>query len=142
MSFSNDGTIWSDWEEYSESKLYTLTSNDGKKTIYFKVKDHAGNEAVPVVESIILETKSNLHDSDNKEMKKKLYFVGTFIIIIIIIIIIILFILLKRKQRKKKDQEKVLTPDGIYVPPESSQKIDNIQPVQKLQNHSYTTEMI
>jgi hypothetical protein len=66
MSFSTDGDTWSAWETFTESKEFDLPidDGDGKKTIYFKVKDGAGNVAEPVIASILLDTYNSL-DSDN-----------------------------------------------------------------------------
>ena len=49
MCFSNNGLIWSDWEPWNEYKSWDLSSSGGNsdagtKTVYFKVKDSAGNE--------------------------------------------------------------------------------------------------
>ncbi|MEW5759570.1 MAG: Ig-like domain-containing protein [Candidatus Thermoplasmatota archaeon] len=56
MSFSYDGSAWGTWEPYSASKSYSLQTPDGKKTVYFKVRDEAGNEASPVSDDITLDT--------------------------------------------------------------------------------------
>ncbi|UCE73017.1 MAG: Ig-like domain-containing protein, partial [Methanomassiliicoccales archaeon] len=53
MTFSNDGVIWTDWEPYDNSKSYVLPSDDGIKTVYFKVKDEVGNIGPIVSDSII-----------------------------------------------------------------------------------------
>lgn len=55
MYFSSDGTQWTSGEDFVSSKSMTLPSGDGEKTIYFKVKDNAGNE-VQVSDTIILDT--------------------------------------------------------------------------------------
>jgi hypothetical protein len=66
MAFSTDGSKWSNWENYSEKKLYSLSDGDGSKTIYFKVIDLAGNEANPIYATIILNTTivTNKTDTD------------------------------------------------------------------------------
>lgn len=44
MRFSNDLTgPWSDWENYSTSKKWTLSLGEGIKTVYAQYKDVAGN---------------------------------------------------------------------------------------------------
>jgi hypothetical protein len=53
ISFSQDSITWSTWESYVDLTSLTLTSNDGKKDIYLKVMDKAGNIAEPIVTSII-----------------------------------------------------------------------------------------
>jgi len=56
MSFSTDGTLWMDWEPINEIRLFQINEGDGNKCIYFRVRDNAGNIAVPVFDSIILDT--------------------------------------------------------------------------------------
>ena len=56
MSFSNDNLTWSDPENYSTTKMWTLTTGDGTKTVYVKYKDEIGNWSLPVQDTIILDT--------------------------------------------------------------------------------------
>jgi len=42
MHFSNDGSAWSSWETFETSRLWTLTSDYGTKTVYVEFKDNAG----------------------------------------------------------------------------------------------------
>ena len=56
MQFSDDGTRWSDWTPYSSSLPYFLAGPDGTKTVYLRVRDHAGNIAPAVQATIILDT--------------------------------------------------------------------------------------
>ncbi|MEK3916562.1 S-layer homology domain-containing protein [Paenibacillus sp. FSL H7-0331] len=44
MRFSNDGVIWSDWEPYATTKAWTLSYDNGTKTVYMNLKDLVGNE--------------------------------------------------------------------------------------------------
>ena len=55
VCFSNDGTNYSDWETYSESKTWSLSDGDGSKIVYVKYKDEAGNTFI-VSHSIILDS--------------------------------------------------------------------------------------
>jgi hypothetical protein len=48
MCFSNDGLVYSAWENFSPLKNWTLSPSAGDKTVYLKVRDRAGNEADPV----------------------------------------------------------------------------------------------
>jgi len=57
MQFSDDGWTWSDWVPYAPSAGYTISSGDGVKTVYFRAKDHAGNVADTVSDSITLDTR-------------------------------------------------------------------------------------
>lgn len=43
MRFSNDGTNWGNWANYSTSANWDLSSGDGSKTVYAQYKDNAGN---------------------------------------------------------------------------------------------------
>ena len=56
MSFSNDSLTWSEPENYSTTKVWTLTTGDGTKTVYVKYKDEIGNWSLPVQDTIILDT--------------------------------------------------------------------------------------
>ena len=56
MQFSDDGWTWTDWVPYAPSGTYTIPSGDGVKTVYFRVKDHAGNQADTVNDTITLDT--------------------------------------------------------------------------------------
>ncbi len=56
MSFSNDGSSWSNWEDYSTSKLWALTSGDGLKTVHVRYKDNAGNISLVCTDTITLDT--------------------------------------------------------------------------------------
>ena len=59
MQFSNDNTNWSTAETFSTSKAWTLTSGDGTKTVYAKLKDKAGNWSdTTIKDTIILDTIS------------------------------------------------------------------------------------
>lgn len=55
MQFSDDGIGWSSWQNYSETTTYTIPSGDETKTVYFRVKDQAGNIANSIYDTIILD---------------------------------------------------------------------------------------
>ncbi|MCK5561922.1 MAG: right-handed parallel beta-helix repeat-containing protein, partial [Thermoplasmata archaeon] len=56
MAFSPDGIDWTPWESFNQSRLINLPTEEGEKNIYFKVQDLAGNIAVPIFDSIVLDT--------------------------------------------------------------------------------------
>jgi hypothetical protein len=56
MRFSDDSTTWTDWEAYSETRVYTLPVGEGPKTVYVQLKDAAGNESVAISATITLDT--------------------------------------------------------------------------------------
>jgi len=55
MRFSNDGTAWSDWETYADSKSWTLSNGEGVKTVTVQLQDEIGNASAPVSASITLD---------------------------------------------------------------------------------------
>lgn len=104
MSFSTDKKTWSSWEDYSNEKSYTLLHGEGIKTVYFMVKDWAGNIAEPISTSIILNTtllKGEEPTPKNEATKKSFALIYYFYILILIITIILIFILLARRRKKQ-----------------------------------------
>lgn len=55
----NDGS-WNTepWEPFSPTKTWTLTPNDGTKTVYYQIQDNAGLVSITYSKSIILDTVS------------------------------------------------------------------------------------
>jgi sugar lactone lactonase YvrE len=56
MSFSNDGTTWSGWQNYHPWALWQLTGGDGMKTVYGRFKNSAGAISSIVSDTIELDT--------------------------------------------------------------------------------------
>jgi len=56
MKFSNNGSTWTTEENYAISKVWTLTSGDGVKTVFVKYKDNAGNWAPAISDTIVLDS--------------------------------------------------------------------------------------
>ncbi len=56
MQFKNAGGNYTDWEDFQSTRDWTLTSTDGSKTVYYQVKDTAGNIATAVSDGITLDT--------------------------------------------------------------------------------------
>ena len=42
MRFSNDGSSWSSWEDFSGTKSWTIASGNGTRTVYAQFRDAAG----------------------------------------------------------------------------------------------------
>jgi hypothetical protein len=103
MSFSTESTVWSEWEDYSNSTTFNLTAENGEITIYFRVKDKAGNIANPTIDSITFIEPVQLKKTDQEQLN---YWYLILIIIIITIIIISFVIVLKRRKKAKDTQEK------------------------------------
>ena len=55
-ALSSDDTCANTWESYSASKLYTVSSDTGTKTIYIKFRDTAWNVSAVYTDSITLES--------------------------------------------------------------------------------------
>src|SRR5262249_40847591 len=56
MSFSNDGAVWNDWQPYTSTASWQLSSGDGTKTVYGRFKNSAGALSQIVSDTIILDT--------------------------------------------------------------------------------------
>jgi len=56
MRFSNNGIKWSNWEPIANSKLWTLETGAGNKTVYVQVRDNAGLVSEKFSDSINLIT--------------------------------------------------------------------------------------
>jgi len=56
MKFSNNGTDWTMPESAATSRQWTLSSDDGTKTVYVKFKDAAGNWSSAYNDTIMLDT--------------------------------------------------------------------------------------
>lgn len=56
MSFSNDGTTFGPWQPFAASMPHVLSSGDGLKTVYARVRDSAGNMSTPRSAQISLDT--------------------------------------------------------------------------------------
>ncbi len=52
MCFSNNGTTYTDWENYASSKVWAIDNIAGVRTVYFKAKNVHG-ESAPVTDTII-----------------------------------------------------------------------------------------
>jgi hypothetical protein len=57
VRFSNDTVAWSSWQAFSAIKSWTLPAGDGTKTVYYQVRDNAGNSGT-FFDSIILDMTS------------------------------------------------------------------------------------
>jgi hypothetical protein len=107
MCFSMDSITWSDWEDYSNSTTYNLTARSGEITIYFRVKDKAGNIANPTLDTIIF----------NEPVQPKKTNQDYWYLIIILIIIIFFIISAVVYKRKKKIPHKVPLVPAVTINP-------------------------
>jgi PKD repeat protein/N-acetylneuraminic acid mutarotase len=62
MRFSNDAgntnalTAWSAWEPFTSTKVWTLSTGDGQKTVYIQFKDRTGNVSSNFEVVVLLDT--------------------------------------------------------------------------------------
>ncbi len=105
MSFSNDSRSWSSWENYSTIKIYNLPSSHGEMTIYFKIKDKAGNIADTISGKILLNITTPKPEPEITPSSIMIYWVILIIIIILIIILIVGIAIAKRKKQFKNEPE-------------------------------------
>jgi len=62
MAFSNDGINWSEWEAWGPAKKWSLADGaggsrmDGKRAVWFRSRDGAGNAGGPVSDSIVFDS--------------------------------------------------------------------------------------
>lgn len=55
MRFSNDNSVWSNWESYNQIKDWTLAGGDGLKTVYVQFRDNVDNSSTSTA-TITLDT--------------------------------------------------------------------------------------
>jgi PKD repeat protein len=70
MHFSNNETEWSSWEPYATSKAWTLTAENGEKTVYVQFKDNADLVSETYQDSIILDTIKPTADAGQNQTVK------------------------------------------------------------------------
>jgi len=58
VRYSNDGVTWTDWEAPAPTKPWILTAGDGEKTVYYQIRDAAGNLSQVYTASIVLDTRA------------------------------------------------------------------------------------
>jgi hypothetical protein len=42
VRYSNDGSLWTSWEDPSGTRAWVLASGDGTKTVYYEIRDNVG----------------------------------------------------------------------------------------------------
>ena len=117
MTFSNDGSNWALWENFTRVHDYIISGEDGEKIIYFKVIDCAGNEAdfifdkinlntsMPAVEDIDDDPHSDIGQNDQEKIEIQINWDLLFLIIIVIIIIVLIIIIFVIRKRRTVEAE-------------------------------------
>jgi hypothetical protein len=118
MAFSNDGTFFSDWEPFNESKVWDLSKETGVKSVYFKLKDKAGNEASAVSSSI----KYTIPTAGGQDYSFLLY------LLIILVILAVVVIVARRMSRKA----------GIKAPEDApaEEKVEEAHPLPPIEEEA------
>ncbi len=57
MRFSTGDVPWTDWEAYTDSKVWTFTTDEGTKIVNFQVRDHIGLVSDTYFDTIVLDTE-------------------------------------------------------------------------------------
>ncbi|PVX24075.1 MAG: hypothetical protein CW716_10820, partial [Candidatus Bathyarchaeum sp.] len=57
MRFSTDDVSWTDWEAYSDSKVWMFTTDEGTKIVNYQVRDQLGLISGTYFDTIVLDTK-------------------------------------------------------------------------------------
>lgn len=57
VSYSENGVQWTKWQIFAETRAWEFAPGDGEKTVYYRVCDVAGNEAL-AMDTIILDTQA------------------------------------------------------------------------------------
>jgi hypothetical protein len=91
MCFSNHGMTFTAWEPFISNRNWTLSDGKGNKTVYIKVRDHAGNEAPIASATITFQSKPMQNLSST----------FTLLASTLIVIIIIGLLIWKRQYAKK-----------------------------------------
>jgi hypothetical protein len=117
ISFSNNGNTWSEWESFVVSKSYTLPVGNGQKTIFYLVRDKAGNVAQPIAKTIKLNiTTPKEREPSAKSSGFELDYWMIMIIVIVVILILIIVALLMVMRKKRRDQD-VMPAGAVTIRP-------------------------
>jgi hypothetical protein len=119
ISFSFDGETWTNWKAFINEKQITLLPGDGEKTVYFRVKDNAGNVAEPVSATILLNTAEPEIESEKPSKPRGSYFEFWHWLIIIIVILLLAFLILAAHftKRLRRLERKLLVPGSLTIKP-------------------------
>jgi hypothetical protein len=103
MSFSIDGENWDPWENFSNSKHYSIHTSWGGKYLFFKVSDQAGNiaDAAPIK----LPERDVDEDPENTTLFTEFWNILLIIFILILIVIIAVIVNKKRKRTEKPEPQ-------------------------------------
>jgi len=122
VSFSTDGETWTAWETFYHDRYFTLPPINGEKTIYFKVKDKAGNIAKPVHASILLNIttpEEELKTIKTQAAGNEFWNYIIFMMIILVILILFIIALASVVMKKKNVEQELLLLKAVTVKPDA-----------------------
>ncbi|MGD0405304.1 MAG: PKD domain-containing protein [Candidatus Bathyarchaeia archaeon] len=123
MCFSNNNVGWSAWEPYSTTKQWTLTAENGTKTVYAKFKNGAGDISDVYQDSITLAIA--------QEAAFPWMLVTAIIIIVIIVAVIVILLLLKRRKPPAPAQLRITAEPAILVADGQTKSVITMQLLDK-----------
>jgi uncharacterized protein (UPF0147 family) len=150
MMFSTDEINWSDWEYYKETRTFSLNATEGLKTVYYKVKDRAGNVPESISTRVLYmlpvandtnpdiekpdpdtdvpenESKPAEQDSSEKGISTTGILLGISIIGMIIIIIVVLYSFNRKKHKSHIEADKGM--NGKIQKPKGFREIEKGDP--------------
>jgi hypothetical protein len=124
FSTSNDGTVWSSWENFTYVKYYNLAPGDGAKIVYFKVMDSAGNIADPVSATIV--KSSPAQESTGRPAQGTTTGLEFWILILMIIIIMLLLSILALIMKRRKTPYQDLLSNAVTLKPGAMETLNAI----------------
>jgi hypothetical protein len=131
MAFRTDNMPWSDWETFAHTKTFTFEAGEGEKTVYFKVTDRAGNEALPVYSKIILKTDSGKpngpgvkppgetgegREASDQGGQTSMIIIAVVIVVVIIVLLLFMWMQTKKKKTREAAEVPAIPPDGQRPP--------------------------
>ena len=123
MCFSNNNVDWSAWEPYSTTKQWTLTAENGTKTVYAKFMNGAGDISDVYQDSITLAMA--------QEAAFPWMLVTAIIIIVIIVAVIVILLLLKRRKPPAPAQLRITAEPVILVADGQTKSVITMQLLDK-----------
>jgi PKD repeat protein/RNA polymerase subunit RPABC4/transcription elongation factor Spt4 len=123
MRFSNNNVDWSAWEPYSTTKQWTLTAENGTKTVYAKFMNGAGDVSDVYQDSITLAMA--------QEAAFPWMLVTAIIIIVIIVAVIVILLLLKRRKPPAPAQLRITAEPAILVADGQTKSVITMQLLDK-----------
>ncbi|WP_455392780.1 Kelch repeat-containing protein [[Eubacterium] cellulosolvens] len=118
MAFSLDGDSWTEWEPFASERVFTLPPTNGEQTVYFKVNDKLGNEAIPEAATIIMNITTVEPDVEVVKTPAGDDFWNYILIIIVVFIVLILIIIALAMVIRKKRRRESISGEAVTIKPQ------------------------